>query len=93
MKIDVKILEEITRYNQINKYIVEQDVPPATGEEPMLPPPPTDEVAPPLPAAPTGTTEPQVVDVENDPDVEKVGDEKEKREEIEVTDLVKGQKM
>jgi len=100
MKIDVKILEEIKRYNQINNYIVEQEVLPPTGEEPTLPPPPTGEepaLPPPTgemapPPAPTGTTEPQVVDVENDPDVEKVGDEKEQREEIEVTDLVKGQK-
>jgi hypothetical protein len=98
MGIDKKILEELKRYNDINNYIMEQEVAPPTGEEPMLPPPPGAEGMAPPPAGETppttGTTAPPSppVDVENDPDVEKVGDEKEGREEIEVTDLVKGQK-
>jgi len=72
--------------------------PEAAGGE--LPPPPADPGAlPPPPAAPeagappaSGETEPQPVDVANDPDVEKVGEEKGKTEEIEITDLVKSQK-
>ena len=105
MNIDKKILEELSRFNSINKYINEQE----------LPPPPTDPLAgapadplagapaDPLaggtpPAGPAGTTpppapgtEPAPVDVETDPDVEKVGDESGK-EDLEITDLVKSQK-
>jgi hypothetical protein len=104
-KIENTILEEISRYKSINNYITEQDAelppPPADAE---LPPPPADAGLPPdplaapvpapeAPAAPTtGGTEPQMVDVANDPDVEKVGEEKGKTEEIEITDLVKSQK-
>jgi hypothetical protein len=109
MKIDLKIIEEIRRYNQINSYITEQELPPPPGGE-LPPPPPSVEgeipppggelpppppgVGTPPPAAPTGATEPTPVDIENDPDVEKIGDEKDKgnKEEIEVTDLVKSQK-
>lgn len=100
MGIDKKILEEIKRYNSINRYISEQDaaLPPPPGEDPLaapaaptdVPPAPDAGMTPP-PAPTTGTT----VDVETDPDVEKVGDEKEKKsevEEIDVTDLVKSQK-
>jgi hypothetical protein len=48
---------------------------------------------PPAPGAPAAGAEPQPVDVANDPDVEKVGEEKDgNKEEIEVTDLVKSQK-
>jgi hypothetical protein len=101
MSIDTKIINEIRRYNQINKYITEQELPPPpTGAE--LPPapggempgaeagmmPPAEGAALPPPAAPTGGTEPTKVDVENDPDVEKVDNKKE----VEVTDLVKSQK-
>jgi len=114
MKIDLRIIEEIRRYNQINNYITEQELPPPPGGDiPIggeVPPPPGGEVPPPPggeappppggvapapPAAPaTGATEPTFVDVENDPDVEKIEDKKDKgnKEEIEVTDLVKGQK-
>lgn len=102
MTIDKKILEEIKRYNSINRYITEQDatLPPPPGGDPSAAPAPapTDVptspdvgMTPPPPAPTTGTT----VDVETDPDVEKVGDEKEKKgevEEIDVTDLVKSQK-
>jgi len=96
-KIDNRILEEIARYNSINNYIVEQDatLPPPPGEDPnALPPAPAPvdpNVAPPAPAAPTG---PQPVDLENDPDVEKVGegDSEGKTEEMDITDLVKSQK-
>jgi len=103
MKIDLKIIEEITRYNQINRYINEQELPPPPGGETPpppggeTPPPPGGEVPPPPGGAPppappaTGATEPQPVDLANDPDVEKL-DDKGNKEEIEVTDLVKGQK-
>ena len=99
-KIDNRILEEIARYNSINNYIVEQDatLPPPPGEDPNALPPdegalaPVDpNVAPPAPAAPDG---PQPVDLENDPDVEKVGEGNSlgKTEEMDITDLVKSQK-
>jgi len=100
-KIDNRILEEIARYNSINNYIVEQDatLPPPPGEDPNALPPaggapaPVDpNLAPPAPAAPTG---PQPVDLENDPDVEKLGDDETstgKTEEMDITDLVKSQK-
>jgi hypothetical protein len=105
-KIDNRIVEEIARYNSINQYIVEQDatLPPPPAEDPnALPPadpnaalPPADpNVIPPAPAAPEG---PQPVDVDNDPDVEKVGndgkppEQKGGTEEIDVTDLVTSQK-
>ena len=100
-KIDNRILEEIARYNSINSYIVEQDatLPPPPGEEDpnALPPAPgatapvDPNVAAPAPEAPAG---PQPVDLENDPDVEKVGegDSTGKTEEMDITDLVKSQK-
>jgi len=102
MKTDLKILEELKRYNEINRYINEQELPPPpVGEVPpapdaAAPPPPGGElpapgaVAPPPPAEPT----PEPIDIKADPDVEKIGDKEkgEKKEEIEVTDLVKGQK-
>ena len=99
MSIDKKIIKEIERYRSINKYLTEQDAPPAP------PPPPTEAGAPPPPAGgtpppPTGvaTDEPEVIDVEKDQDVEKI-DEKgksqekgeEETEELEITDLVKSQ--
>jgi hypothetical protein len=85
MAIDKKILEEIKRHNSINNYIMEQ------GE---LPPPPAEAApdagaaVPPPPPAPAEPT-PQPVDIENDPDVEEVGNE---TEELDVTDLVDTQK-
>ena len=98
-KIDNRILEEIARYNSINNYIVEQDatLPPPPGDPNALPPeggapaPVDPNAAPPAPAAPAG---PQPVDLENDPDVEKVGegDSEGKTEEMDITDLVKSQK-
>lgn len=101
MSIDRKIIEEIKRYNQINNYIMEQDVPPPpadnlppSGDVPPPPggdiPPTEGQTPPPTGVAPEPPQQPQPVDVENDPEVQKVDDEK--KEEIEVTDLVKGQK-
>jgi len=107
MTIDNKILEELKRYNNINRYITEQEVPPAEDPAAALPPPPDagaalppppgapvpDAGAAPPPAPPAAGAEPQPVDVEADPDVEKVGGDKEKgdKKELEITDLVKSQ--
>jgi len=104
MKIDQKILNEIARYNYINRYINEQDVPPPPAAPPApegeVPPPPGGEAPPPpvggepAGAPTTGATAgpPAPVDLANDPDVEKIDDKKGETEEIEVTDLVKSQK-
>jgi hypothetical protein len=90
MGIDKKILEEIKRHNSINQYIMEQEIP--TAPEDALPPAPeaapAAPVAPVAPAAPAAPT-PQPVDIENDPDVEEVGNE---TEELDITDLVDTQK-
>jgi len=100
MSIDKKILEELNRYNSINKYIVEQDelaggLPPETEGD--VPPAPEDAAAgaPPPPVEPTTP-----IDVENDPDVEKIdsegkGEESESdedSEELDITELVTSQK-
>jgi len=107
MSLDKKILNEINRYRSINNYIMEQDaeaapdlgaLTPEAGATP--PPPPADAAAtpPPPPAAPTGS---EPIDVENDPDVEKIDDEgksDEKKdessdsEELDITELVTAQK-
>jgi hypothetical protein len=95
MKIDIKILEELKRYNSINSYISEQDAalppnpgaPAPTGEElPLLPP------APETPPTGEASTTPVPVDVKNDPDVEKLDGDSDKKEELDITDLVKSQK-
>ena len=99
MAISETIIEELRRYNNINNYITEQDagLPPVPGEDPLGTPPAPDAGA--LPPAPdAGATPPpaesQPIDVANDPDVEKVGDEGSEEtgtEELEITDLVKSQ--
>jgi hypothetical protein len=103
---DLKIINEIRRYREINNYIFEQDIPPppppadpAAGG--ALPPPPADPAAggvlPPPPGAPpapgAGAPPAPPVDVAKDPDVEKIDDKGEgkKGKELEVTDLVKSQ--
>lgn len=106
MRIDVKILDELRRYNQINNYITEQEVPPPPGDPAAIPPPPGDlgavppppgdpaAAVPPPPGDPAAGAAPQPVDVATDPDVEKIGEEggEKKGEELEITDLVKSQK-
>jgi hypothetical protein len=106
MSLDKKILSEINRYRSINNYIMEQDaeapldlgaLAPEAGATP--PPPPAEAgVTPPPPPAETGATP---IDVENDPDVEKIDDEgksDEKKdsssdsEELDITELVTAQK-
>jgi hypothetical protein len=112
MKIDEKILGEIQRYRNIDKYIVEQaaipgaidgiddlgPLAPEAGAEGagVPPPPPSAAEAPPAPDAATS----EKVDVNTDPDVEKIndkGDSEEKNtdegsEELDITDLVNSQK-
>jgi hypothetical protein len=116
MAIDKKIIEEIKRYNSINKYILEQELPePPVGDAPPLPggDEPVGDApvgdAPPLPGgdAPVGGEtpaegEPQPIDTETDPDVEKIDDEGNPEgeegmedtdsEELDITDLVTTQK-
>ena len=91
MRIDEKILNEIARYNSINRYITEQDVPPADPAAAGAPPPPADPAAAGAPPA-----APIPVDVAADPDVEEVGGqgegEEEGVEELDITDLVDSQK-
>jgi len=90
MGLDKKILEEITRYNRINTYIMEQDAPlgdlppPPGGEAPVgeLGDAPPAEGAPP-PAEGAATTPPpapetaEPIDIKNDEDVEEVDAEEE----------------
>ena len=106
MSLDKKIISEIERYRNINNYILEQAaappppdlgaLAPAPGEVGAgAPPPPADVTPPPAPEAP------QPIDVDNDPDVEKIDDEgksEDKKdegsgtEELDITDLVDSQK-
>jgi len=113
MSLDKKILSEIDRYRSINKYITEQaEEIPATPEEDLgalaplpgdtgagAPPPPAEAgaVPPPAPEAPAAGP----LDVENDPDVEKIDDEGNSEEasaeegdseELDITELVDSQK-
>jgi molecular chaperone GrpE (heat shock protein) len=116
MSIDRKILSEIERYRSINKYILEQAAEPAPDDLAALapdagaapPPPPADAAAVPPPppggATPAPGAEPTPIDVENDPDVEKIGDDGESEEkgkegeeetdseELDITELVTAQK-
>ena len=114
MSIDRKILSEIERYRSINKYIMEQAAEPAPDDLAALapdagaapPPPPADVAAVPPPppgdaAAPPADAAPTPIDVENDPDVEKIGDDGESQEkgaeetdseELDITELVTTQK-
>ena len=98
MDISKTILEELQRYNNINKYISEQAAEPPVETPAPDPaagtPPPAPDAAGAPPATPAAGAEPTPVDVEADPDVEKVGEEEggEEKEEMEITDLVKSQK-
>jgi molecular chaperone GrpE (heat shock protein) len=82
MSLDKKIISEIQRYKNINKYITEQALDaaappadPAADLGAMAPPPPADPAAAAPPAAPTPEAAPQPIDVANDPDVEKIDDD------------------
>jgi hypothetical protein len=104
MSLDKKIIKEIERHRKINQYISEQVG--ATPEDDALgalAPIPGAEAAP-APAEatppPAPTTEPQAIDVDSDPDVEKIDDEGESQEggdesgseELDITELVDSQK-
>jgi hypothetical protein len=107
MSLDKKIISEIERYRNINNYILEQAAPPPDlgalapegGEGAGAPPPPVPAEATPPPAPDAG---PQKIDVDNDPDVEKVDDkgkpedkgdgDDEGTETLDITDLVDSQK-
>ena len=103
MSLDKKILSEIERHRKINRYILEQagaeeDALAALTPEPAAEPAPAPSEATP-PVAPE-TTAPQPIDVESDPDVEKIDDEGESQEggdesgseELDITELVDSQK-
>jgi molecular chaperone GrpE (heat shock protein) len=84
MSLDRKIISEIERYKNINKYITEQALDagappadPAADLGAMAPPPPADPAAaaPPPPAAPAAPVTAEPIDVANDPDVEKIDDD------------------
>jgi len=105
MSLDKKIISEIERYRSINQYIMEQAaVPPPPGEDPLgALAPEAGATPPPAPAAavpPAAPAEPEIIDVENDPDVEKIDDEGkseegdggEGSEELDITELVDSQK-
>lgn len=108
MKLDEKILNEIARYNSINNYIMEQDIPPPPADpaaDPAAagaPPPPADPAAAGAPPPPAPPAEATPVDVAADKDVEEIpagGEEGEKGEEgeegveeLDITDLVDSQK-
>jgi len=96
MSIDKKIINEIERYNKINHYINEQE---EVGDElPPLPDEGEGDIADDLGGEENVDEVPEPVDVENDPDVEVVGDETEEvsddegTEELDITDLVTTQK-
>jgi len=96
-----KILEELRRFNEINKYILNEQEPPPppppAGDAGAVPPPPAgDAGAPPPPppagdagAPPAGGAEeiPEPVDVANDPDVEEVDTEEKKEGEEETEEI------
>lgn len=97
MAIDKKILSEIERYRFINNYITEQVAPETAGAVPP-PPAPVGDVPPPEEGAPVPEVPPTPIDVEADPEVEKIdakGESEEggegSAEELDVTDLVKSQ--
>jgi hypothetical protein len=107
MKIDQKILNEINRYHNINRYITEQDAPPPPMADPMAAPMPNAPMTPPgevSPIPPGGgedplsAANPQPIDVENDDDVTVIDDEGDSKEgdedseELDITDLVSSQK-
>lgn len=101
--VDKKILEQLKRHNSINKYITEQAAPEAVppgaeapvdfGAETAAPAAP--EVDPTLTEP---QSEPEVIDVTKDDEVEKIDDSgsstetEEGSEELDITDLVNSQK-
>ena len=98
-----KILEELKRFNEINRYILneQEPPPPPPGGDAVAPPPPggdagappADAGAPPAdagaPPADAGGAEeiPEPIDVANDPDVEEVDTEEKKEGEEETEEI------
>jgi hypothetical protein len=100
MRVDEKILEELKRYNQINRYITEQEALDAPPVDPLAGADPAAGAVPPPPGgvAPAPPAEPTPIDPATDPDVEKIGPEGESEEkdgegteEMDITDLVTSQ--
>lgn len=106
MNLDKKILEELKRFNEISRYVLNEQEPAAPPAPPAdapeeIPPAEGDTATPTPPAADAPTAEapateiPEPVDVANDPDVEEVGKEdeggEEETEEIDITDLISAQ--
>ena len=82
------ILNEIEKFNKINKYLSEQDASASLGAPPAPPPPATVGLTPPaapgaapgtegMEAKPVNNLDTTPVDTEKDPDVEKIGSENE----------------
>ena len=99
MNLDKKIIAEIAKFNKVNKYIMEQDAAavPAVPEDPAALPDVPAPVEDPAAAALPVDAPAEKIDVETDPDVEKIDDkgdseESDGTEELEITDLVKSQK-
>ena len=96
MAISERIIEEITRYNKINNYILEQEATELPAPDAETPAAPEAGTTPPAPTTTEpATTEPEVIDVEADDEVEKIGDENTEEsgsEELDITDLVTSQK-
>lgn len=93
MKIDEKIISELRRHNEINSYIIEQEV-----TDPLAEPTGTEEVPADDTAADLSADEvPEPVNVDTDPDVEVVDNsidsiDETGTEELDITDLVTSQK-
>ena len=93
--LEKKLLEEVKRFNSINKYgkkmIMEQDAPPpAPAEDPLgdVPPPPTGDVPPPPPAGDMGgDAPPPPADDMGTPPMDEAGMGGD-TEEMDITDLV-----
>jgi hypothetical protein len=107
MDIDNKILEELSRFNSINRYINEQELPPppadpaadpmaGLGEDPMAAAPVDPMAAPVDPMASTPPPPPSDGEVPQPVDVEADPDvekvgDESGKEELDITDLVKSQ--
>lgn len=97
MAVDRKIIEEIKRHYKINTYIMEQDAV-AAPEVPAPDAPAPEGVEDPM--LNTATPTPEVIDVSQDSEVEKIDDsgkseesgEESDSEELDITDLVTSQK-
>ena len=93
MKIDEKIISELRRHNEINSYIIEQEVADPLAEPTGTEAAPADDTAADL----TADEVPEPVDVATDPDVEVVNNSVDSvddtgTEELDITDLVNSQK-